>query len=121
MSLSKSIQSETYLAFQSLSDLFKDATHITVSSLERDPTTYELDPKYKETPIKCVVTSFSRKEIKDSPIGIIVTDKKILVPGKGLNVDIKVDDEIEIDGLSHKVLDVETDPAGALFICQARA
>lgn len=121
MSLKVSAQSQINAAFKAMGDLVKNAVYKECTGESRDPETYEAVHTYKETQIRCVVTSYKRHEIEFAAGDIMVTDKKVLIPRQGLLVELKSNAEIVIDSTSHLIIDVKTDPTESLYIVQARA
>jgi len=121
MSLTAAFEMQIASAFSALGNLVKDAKYKYCSELTRDPDTYELVQSFKEIPIKCVESSYNRHEVENSEPEIMDTDKKFLIPRKGLSVELITGAEIIIDEIPHEIIDIKKDPTGSLYTIQGRA
>jgi hypothetical protein len=65
-----------------------------------------------------ILEDYTAVEIDD--ITILSTDQKFLIPQLNLSPTPREQDEIVIDSITWQVIDIETDPAEALWIMQIR-
>jgi hypothetical protein len=115
----------TKIVEKHVDSLFKTMKGLVKRGIYRNPThgtdaNYRATVAYSDTPIQCIVTTYRLKEIELGGGRIASEDRKILIPLKGLTVDIQLGGEISIDNTDYGVHNVEKDPTGTLAIVQAR-
>lgn len=118
MGLTGTIQKAVGSGFGALGDLKKTVTHIRAGTPVYDPATGSETGVAETTQanIKAVIAGYKNFEINGAQI--VVGDRKVLVPAGSLQVEPKVNDKIEFDGVKHQVKNVGKDPAGAMYILQ---
>ncbi len=82
---------------------------------------YELTETWTDKAVRCVITNFSQEEIRFGGTRIMATDKKFLIPRRGLDFEMIPTGQIKTaDNRVWEILEITTDPAGALYIAQCR-
>ena len=115
--LPNAIKKEVQNTLSSMKGFFSDATYKVCTGTHR--VNYQEVPDLQTKQIKCVVSQYSQREIRED-ILISQSDKKVVIPRQGLDFEIKVGGELIIGGVSHYIVTVQSDPAGALYLVQAR-
>ena len=117
MSIKSTAERGIDAAFKALGPLVRDAVYKEVSGQTRIGP--DLNLIFTETAIKCVVTYAGGKEERE-PYGMTFHNhRKILVPRKGLSVEIRPLHSIVVDGTEYRITDVRTDPTESMFIVYA--
>jgi hypothetical protein len=115
--LNAAIQKTVRNSLSALQGFFVDATYkVAIGKSDINYTAYY---DYQNTAVRCIVGSYSQREVREG-IEVLQTDKKVIIPRRGLEIEISSFGELVISGVSHSIVTVQTDPAGALYVVQAR-
>ncbi len=122
MGLRESIQNLMPKVITALGTIAKDAIYHSTGAQAYDPSTGEdTESDFTDTPVRCVITSYTEEELKHAKYEIFTTDKKILIPSVSLSPVIpKMTDYITIDSVVYKVINKDIDPAEAMWEIQVR-
>ena len=115
-----SIRNQVKRAFAAMGDVAQSLTYRYPASAYTRNARYELEITWTSITVRGIVTQFTRKEIDMAGGTIGVGDRKIYVSQEGLSVEITTYGEFIIDGSIYTVTDVQTDPAGAMYLCTAQ-
>lgn len=115
-----SIQNQINRAFAAMGDLVTSFTYRYPSAYGRNAR-YEQEITWASVTVRGIVTQFTAREIAAAAgaMEIGVDDRKVYVSRKGLTVDIKTTGEFIIDGKIYNIANVQTDPAGAVYLVTA--
>ena len=112
------IQNQVNRAFAAMGDLVQSITYRYPSSFSRSDR-YTLETTWATATVRALVSQFTRREI-DFAGGLIgAGDKKIYLSRKDLSVEITTEGEFIIDGTIYTIKDVQTDPAGSMYLATA--
>jgi hypothetical protein len=119
MNVKRIVEKHVASLFKTMKGMVKDAVYMDLTSYGHD-SAYKGTAQYTDTPIKAIVTSYQQNKIDYAGGRIESSDKKILIPLKGLNINPNTNGKIQIDNTEYEIKHVETDPTGALCTVQAR-
>jgi len=121
MTLKTDIQKIVKDVFASV-DTWGFATSVTYIHHTGNPT---YDPETRVTTaattsysVKMLLTSYENKEIDN--VVIMGTDKKAMIASKDLAPTPSLKDTITIDSVTHEIMNIEKDPADAMWVFQIR-
>lgn len=109
---------------KAMGNLVIDALYKELISADRDPISYKQEPVWRKTPIRCIVTDYSKFDVMYADGQIQVNDKKVMIPMKPLNgfppITIQTKNFLIIDEIEYRIQNVDTDPSGTICTVQAR-
>lgn len=124
MDMQKIAARQIEMVVKSMGNLVVDAKYKELISSDRDPISQKKELVWRNTPIRCLVTEYSRFDVAYTDGQIQVNDKKVMIPMKPLNgfppITIRTKNFLIIDSVEYRIEHVETDPTGTLCIVQAR-
>lgn len=118
MNIKKIAERQLESIIKAMGDVVKNAEYKELVSNE--PENYQPNPVYRTYPIRCIVTDYAKHELLFAGGQIQVSDKKVLIPLKGIAPIIRTKNFLIIDDIEYRIQDVETDPTATSYTCQAR-
>ena len=115
-----SVRNQINRAFTAMGDLATSFTYRYPTGSTRNAR-YELEITWTSVTVRGIITQFTAKEIAAAAgaLEIGVDDKKVYVSRKDLTTEITVKGEFIINGKIYSIANVQTDPAGAVYLCTA--
>jgi len=99
---------------------YNDYSEYDTENYDYDPQTQQIDQKYKEYPIKGILTSFTRKDVFESYGRIVLEDKKFIVKADSINRELFTGDLIIIGEIEYSIIDLKRDPFEIRYVLQLR-
>jgi len=120
MGLKSTIQQVTASIMDALDDIPVEVVYHSTGTIDYDPSIGQhVETGGSDHTIeKALLVGYSSREIDG--VKILKTDQQLLVPGMDLTVTPKESDYATVDGVKWDIKDISIDPAGAMWIFQAR-